>query len=113
TIHGGLRYLQTLDIRRARESIRERRTIARIAPPARCTLPFLLPPSRSRTRGSLALRAGFMLDRLLAWDRNPQVPPQLRIPAGQVVSRRAAIDRFPRLQRRGLTSAALWHDYVT
>src|SRR5581483_8925386 len=31
TIHGGLRYLQSLDIRRARESLRERATIARIA----------------------------------------------------------------------------------
>ena len=31
TIHGGLRYLQHLDIRRARESVRERRTIAHIA----------------------------------------------------------------------------------
>ena len=30
TIHGGLRYLQTLDLGRARESLRERRTIARI-----------------------------------------------------------------------------------
>ena len=34
TIHGGLRYLQTLDIGRARESVRERRTFARIAPDA-------------------------------------------------------------------------------
>src|SRR6478672_5461801 len=34
TIHGGLRYLQSLDIRRARESVRERRTTARIAPQA-------------------------------------------------------------------------------
>src|SRR5207247_9459464 len=32
TIHGGLRYLQSLDLKRARESVRERRTIARIAP---------------------------------------------------------------------------------
>ena len=47
TIHGGLRYLQTLDLARARESIRERRTLARIAPhrcaccPSRCR--FLRP----------------------------------------------------------------------
>src|SRR5499427_10134689 len=34
TIHGGLRYLQSLDLRRARESVRERRTVARIAPHA-------------------------------------------------------------------------------
>ena len=32
TIHGGLRYLQSADIRRMRESIRERRAFARIAP---------------------------------------------------------------------------------
>ena len=31
TIHGGLRYLQSLDVRRARASVRERRTVARIA----------------------------------------------------------------------------------
>ena len=29
TIHGGLRYLQSLDLRRARESVHERRTVAR------------------------------------------------------------------------------------
>src|SRR5438270_9012484 len=34
TIHGGLRYLQSFDLARARESIVERRTIARIATPA-------------------------------------------------------------------------------
>src|SRR6195952_2988314 len=41
TIHGGLRYLQTLDIRRARESVRERATLARIAPHAVRPMPFL------------------------------------------------------------------------
>src|SRR6266700_4287074 len=43
TIHGGLRYLQTLDIARARESVRERRTLARIAPAAVRPLPFAVP----------------------------------------------------------------------
>src|SRR5207237_7698775 len=38
TIHGGLRYLQSLDIARARESVRERRTLARISPHAVQTL---------------------------------------------------------------------------
>ena len=41
TIHGGLRYLQTLDLARARESVRERRTLARIAPHAVRPLPFV------------------------------------------------------------------------
>src|SRR6476659_4782716 len=43
TIHGGLRYLQSLDIARARESIRERRTVARIAPHAVRPTLFALP----------------------------------------------------------------------
>src|ERR1700760_3069796 len=34
TIHGGLRYLQSAAVSRARESMRERRTLARIAPHA-------------------------------------------------------------------------------
>src|SRR6187549_436090 len=51
TIHGGLRYLQSLDVRRARESIRERRTLARIAPHAVRPLPFVLPLYRSVMKG--------------------------------------------------------------
>src|ERR1700749_2780896 len=43
TIHGGLRYLQTLNLARARESVRERRTLARIAPHALRPLPFAVP----------------------------------------------------------------------
>src|SRR5262245_31853469 len=66
TIHGGLRYLQTLDVKRARESVRERRTIARIAPHAVRPTPFALPLYRSILRGKLALRTGFVLDRAVA-----------------------------------------------
>src|SRR5881392_2222442 len=56
TIHGGLRYLQTLDIRRARESLRERRALARIAPRYVQPLAFALPLPRSIARGRLAMR---------------------------------------------------------
>src|SRR5262249_58160226 len=61
TIHGGLRYLQTLDVGRARESVRERRTIARIAPHAVQPMPFAVPLYRSLLRGKIAMRAGFVL----------------------------------------------------
>src|SRR5262249_645352 len=42
TIHGGLRYLQSLDFARARESIRERHTLALIAPQTIQPLAFVL-----------------------------------------------------------------------
>src|SRR5512142_1884517 len=82
TIHGGLRYLQTLDMRRARESVRERRTMARIAPHMVQPLPFVIPIYRSLTKGRLAMRAGFLLDRVVASGRNQSVPPSLRLPPG-------------------------------
>src|SRR5205823_14318648 len=65
TIHGGLRYLQRLDVGRARESVRERRTMARIAPHALRPLPFAVPIYRSLTKGKLAMRAGVLLDRFV------------------------------------------------
>src|SRR5262245_22075508 len=85
TIHGGLRYLQTLDFSRARESVNERRTLARIAPGAIGRLPFLLPLSRSLTRGTMAMRTGFLLDRVVSRHRNDAVPDSLRLPSGKVV----------------------------
>ena len=113
TIHGGLRYLQSLDIRRARESVRERRTVARIAPQSVRPLTFAVPLYRSFVRGKLAMRAGFALDRLVAAGRNRGVPASHRLPGGRVVSRSHAIQRFPGLRRQGLTGAAVFHDYVT
>ncbi len=118
TIHGGLRYLQTLDIARARESVRERRTFAQIAPDALHLQPFVLPllrSSRSFMRGKTAIRAGFALDCVVAFDRNRDVPAGLRVPAGAVLSRAEAIRRFPELDAKDkdLTGAAVWHDYVS
>ncbi len=113
TVHGGLRYLQSFDIGRARESVLERRTIARIAPQTVRPLPFALPLHRSLTRGRLAMRAAFALDRMVGWGRNHGVPAALRLSPGRVLSRARAVEQFPGLFRGGLTGAAVWEDYVT
>jgi glycerol-3-phosphate dehydrogenase len=113
TIHGGLRYLQKLDLRRARESIKERRTLARIAPHAVHLLPVVVPVHRSLWTGKTAMRVGFMVDRLVGFDRNKGVPSALRIPGGRIVSKGEAAIRYPGLRRRGATGAAVWHDYIT
>ena len=59
------------------------------------------------------MRAGFALDRFVAFDRNQGVPPSLRVPAGTVLSRAETIRRFPTLDDAGLTGAAMWHDYIS
>jgi glycerol-3-phosphate dehydrogenase len=113
TIHGGLRYLQTLDLVRARESIRERRTLAQIAPSYVRPVPFVLPLTRSLTRGRLALQAGLWLDSLIARDRNDGVAESHRLPAGVVIGGTEALRRYPQLEGIAMTGAAIWHDYVT
>jgi glycerol-3-phosphate dehydrogenase len=112
TIHGGLRYLQTLDVRRARESIRERRTIARIAPHALRPMPFALPLYRSIVRGKTVMRAGFLVDRVIAVGRNRGVISSLKLRGGRVFGRGTSVQRFPGLRRHGLTGSAVFHDYV-
>ncbi len=113
TIHGGLRYLQTLDLARARESIRERRTFARIAAGFVAPLPFVLPLPRTLTRGPWAMRAGFLLDALVARDRNDGVPASHRLPAGRVVGRSEAIALAPLLDGVAFDAVGVWYDYVT
>jgi glycerol-3-phosphate dehydrogenase len=113
TIHGGLRYLQNLDVARSRSSIRERRALARIAPHAVRPTPFALPLFASLVRGRLALRAGFLLDRAIGFDRNRDVVKACHLPRGRVISAAQAVERFPGLGRRHLKGAAVWYDYVT
>jgi glycerol-3-phosphate dehydrogenase len=111
TIHGGLRYLQTLDIVRARESMIERRTIATIAPHHVRPLPFAVPVGGSLARSAAAMRAGFLIDRLLTRDRNRGVPPSHALPPGRLVGG----DELRRLAAEAprWSVAAVWYDYVT
>src|SRR3982751_2751720 len=59
TAHGGLRSLQSGRLGHARESIRERRALARIAPRLLRPMPFIIGTYRSVLKSRVALRAGF------------------------------------------------------
>lgn len=111
TVHGGLRSLQSLSLRRARESILERRAFARIAPWFLRPLPFLVGTHRSVGRGRLAFRAAFRIDRWLGRDRNAGVEPELHLPAARLVSKAATLRLFPGVRQERLTGAAQWYDY--
>ncbi len=111
TAHGGLRSLQTGDLRRARESVLERRTLARIAPRLLRPLPFLIGTYGSLMRSRLALSGAFLIDRLVARDRNDGVEPELRLPAPRLISRPATLRLFPGVRAEGLTGGAMWYDY--
>jgi glycerol-3-phosphate dehydrogenase len=110
-VHGGLRSLQTVDLAKFREGIRERRTVARIAPHLVEPLGFLLPTLPKLTRSRLALRAAFALEAVLAADRNAHLPTRLHLPAGRVLPRDEALRRCRHWDGTGVTGAAQWYDY--
>jgi glycerol-3-phosphate dehydrogenase len=60
-IHGGLRYLELGDVRLVRESLREKRTLERLAPHLVRPLPFLVPVYRGAARGLIKVRLGMWL----------------------------------------------------
>ena len=111
TVHGGLRSLQTGDAAKARFSICERRALARIAPALVTPLAFMMGTTRKITRSRAAMRAGFLLDAAIGFDRNAGVEPHLRLPAGRVLGRGAYDAAFGRNARAGVTGVAQWSDY--
>ena len=111
TAHGGLRSLQTGRIGHARESIHERRALARIAPRLLRPLPFMIGTYRSVTRSRLALQAAFRFDRWLGRHRNDGIEPELHLPPAKLTSRAATLKLFPGVRQDRLTGGANWYDY--
>ncbi|MFO7695266.1 MAG: FAD-dependent oxidoreductase [Vicinamibacterales bacterium] len=111
TVHGGLRSLQSGDLVKARFSIGERRAMARIAPPLVTPLAFMMGTTRTIMRSTWAMRAGFLLDAALGFDRNAGVTPHLRLPAGRVLGREDYERAFGSNARAGVTGVARWSDY--
>jgi glycerol-3-phosphate dehydrogenase len=109
-VHGGLRYLQHLDVRRCRESMRERSTWLRIAPHLVEPLPVVVPAYRRGGRRLLALRAAAYVGDLFAPDRNRGVAPDRLLPAGRVLTRAECLDLVPELGDRQVTGGILIHD---
>ncbi|HKW93317.1 MAG TPA: glycerol-3-phosphate dehydrogenase/oxidase [Methylomirabilota bacterium] len=64
-IHGGLRYLELGDFQLVRESLREKKTLERLAPHLVRPLPFLVPVYRGAARGLIKVRLGMWLYDLL------------------------------------------------
>jgi glycerol-3-phosphate dehydrogenase len=64
-IHGGLRYLETMQFRLVRESLHEREILLRVAPELVRRIPFFIPVYGHTTRPPWMIRAGLSLYALL------------------------------------------------
>ena len=97
---------------RLRQSARERRTWARIAPHLIERQMFAVQAGGPGGKPAALLRAGFALDAALTLDRNLGVPARLHLPAGRVVQGqdRAELDTGDLI---GDGPVGVWHDYRT
>lgn len=113
TLHGGLRYLQTLDLGRMRESIRERRAFARMAPRFVAPLAFVMPTAVTLTRNPLALTAALAVDAAIGADRNQGLDTGRRLPPGRLISASACRRSFDGVRADIRSAGAMWYDYET
>ncbi len=110
TIHGGLRYLQQLDIKRMRESIRERRILMTIAPHLVHPLPCLMPTYGHTMKGKEIMRVAMWMNDLISFDRNHLHDPEKTIPKSKVLSLNASKEWIPEIDNHRFNGGAFWYD---
>jgi glycerol-3-phosphate dehydrogenase len=109
-IHGGLRYLQHLDLPRVRQSLAERRFWLRAAAHLIRPLRFVIPTYGHGSRGREALWCALRMHDLIGFDRNRQLPPAQRVPPGRVLSRDELFALVPGISRERVTGGVAWYD---
>ena len=109
-LHGGLRYLQTLDMPRYRSSVAERAWFLRTFPDLTCSVPFLLALDGSGLRRPGVLRVALEMNDRASATANRQIPEQHRWGPGRVLDRAATRRALPAFEDVPLVGGALWHD---
>lgn len=111
-IHGGLRYLQSLDLKRVIESIREKQRFYHLFPHQVKPLPCLLPTSGFTMKGNEAFRIAFglygLLEKLVC--RNKLKKNLDKRPA--ILTRAEVCHRFSHLENEEVRGGALWYDGI-
>jgi glycerol-3-phosphate dehydrogenase len=108
-VHGGLRSLQGLDIRQARQFVRERRAWLRIAPHLVEPLPFVVPTRGLGGESAVLMRAGLALNDLISHDRNEGISESRRLPHGGALSRAELRSLVPDVFD-GYSGGVIFHD---
>jgi len=111
-VHGGLRYLQHMDVRRARESIVERSMWLRSAPHLVEPLPVVVPTLKGSFPNRWMLGAALSINEALSADRNTGLEHGRHIPRARVLSRRECLALLPALDTARLAGGALFHDAI-
>jgi glycerol-3-phosphate dehydrogenase len=103
-IHGGLRYLKTLEFGLVRESLGERRIMENIAPN------FVYPTRFMFINPTLVMKIGLFLYDVIAFDKGFTWDKSKKIPNHYPVSRERVIKEEPNAKREGLKGARVFYD---
>jgi glycerol-3-phosphate dehydrogenase len=110
-VHGGLRYLQSLDLARFRESVAERRWFARTFPGLIEPLPCVMPLYGEGLRRRSVMRVALAVNDALSSHRNDGVEEGVRLPGSTTFGAAAMCRRFRQVRADRLEGGALWYDY--
>ncbi len=104
-VHGGLRYLEHLELKLVFEATAERAVLLKLAPHLVRPLPFLFPVYRGDKEGLALINAGMWLYDALSLFRAPRMH--------RTFSPGPTLDREPLLAQKGLTGSGVYYDAGT
>ncbi len=110
TIHGGIRYLQTLDFKRMRESIRERMILMKIAPNLVYPLRVVMPTYSYKMKSRPAMMIATLMNDIVGFDRNKLEDPAKYMPKSFTIPQKEVQDYIPGYTKYNLNGAAIWYD---
>ena len=110
-IHGGLRYLATMELGLVRESLRERKMMENIAPNFVYPVPFMFATGKQRlSNRRWFIEIGMVLYDILSFDKGWTWDKSKKIPLHRNLSARRVLELEPNVKREGLTGAAIYYD---
>jgi glycerol-3-phosphate dehydrogenase len=111
TVHGGVRYLQSLDLHRFRESVQERKWFLKYFPGFVRVMPCLMPLYGRGLHRNTILRLALAVNDLLSFNRNTSIRDKTQhLPGARVISTQKTKEFFTAVDGLGLTGSALWYD---
>lgn len=109
-VHGGLRYLQSLNVGRFFQSVGERRWFLANFPDLVKPLGCLMPLYNRGMKRKSTLRMALFINDVLSRNRNRGVPAGGQLPGGQVLGIHDTVKLFPAVDQRKIKGGAIWYD---
>lgn len=109
-LHGGLRYLQHMDLPRIRDSIISRRWMLKNFPELVEPLQCIMPTSGRALRSKTAMAAGLLINDIFSCTKNSGVLPEKHLGRGGVVSQSSCAKIIKGLDTSNVSGGAIWYD---